>query len=476
MKTIKFRCTLKTDVIINQNAATVGNNQTLDFIPGNNFLGIVASQYDKFGENALTVFHSGKVRFGDAHPVLKNKRIRSLKIPAMMYHPKDEEERDINNLLIFDPEKFKEKEFKELNPKQCRSGFYMFKDFKGVKVGVNKNFALKSAFDRIKRRSADEKMFGYESMEKDSEFLFEVELTDECENFEKPIKDALVGVKRIGRSRTAQYGLVKIEPYAFEEVKSNSKDGEITIYADGRLIFIDKDSGQTTFRPTPAQLGIQDESAKIIWEKSQIRTFQYAPWNFKRQARDTDRCGIEKGSVFVVKTNYCPNISQYVGSYKNEGFGKVIYNPAFLETSDDGKAKYRLVSTSDNNEISEFKLKNSNLFDYLNRRKNVEYDTEIVYKNINDFIKKNKNLYRGISSSQWGVIRRIAIAAKQDKKIIDDIEEYLSHGVKSSDWFGKRHDEFFKLMENNRNNIRRVIVNLSSQMAKESVKEDYNEK
>jgi len=215
MKTLKFRCILKTDVIINQNAATMGNNKTLDFIPGNNFLGIVASHYKDFGEEALIVFHSGKIRFGDANPVNRGGKIRSLMVPAMMYHPKDEEENNTKNLLIFNPERFKSKEFKELNPKQCRSGFYMFDNLKGTKVALNKNFALKSAYDRVKRRSADEKMFGYESMEKDSEFLFEVEIADGCENFEKPIKDALVGLKRIGRSRTAQYGLVKIEPYDY---------------------------------------------------------------------------------------------------------------------------------------------------------------------------------------------------------------------------------------------------------------------
>jgi len=476
MKTLKFRCILKTDVIINQNAATMGNNKTLDFIPGNNFLGIVASHYKDFGEEALIVFHSGKIRFGDANPVNRGGKIRSLMVPAMMYHPKDEEENNTKNLLIFNPERFKSKEFKELNPKQCRSGFYMFDNLKGTKVALNKNFALKSAYDRVKRRSADEKMFGYESMEKDSEFLFEVEIADGCENFEKPIKDALVGLKRIGRSRTAQYGLVKIEPYDFEDVKSNRKEGKITIYADGRLIFIDQNNGQTTFTPKPFQLGIQDEKAEILWEKSQIRTFQYAPWNFKRQARDTDRCGIEKGSVFVVKTNSCPDESQYVGSYKNEGFGKVIYNPEFLEAFEDGRAKYSLLKNDNKKVISESILCKSNLLDYLYKRKKEEDNAAKIYKNINDFVEKYYKLYKGISTSQWGVIRSIAISAKDDSQIIESIKKYINHGVKSSDWFGKRYDEFLKLMENNRNDIRRMIVNLSSQMAKQSVKEDDNEK
>ena len=34
MKTIHFKCTLLSDVILNQKSATEGDNNTLDFIPG----------------------------------------------------------------------------------------------------------------------------------------------------------------------------------------------------------------------------------------------------------------------------------------------------------------------------------------------------------------------------------------------------------------------------------------------------------
>lgn len=60
---IKFECKLLSDVILNQSAATDGNNSTLDFIPGNSFLGIVASHYAEYSkEDAMTLFHSGKLQ------------------------------------------------------------------------------------------------------------------------------------------------------------------------------------------------------------------------------------------------------------------------------------------------------------------------------------------------------------------------------------------------------------------------------
>ena len=62
MKTLQFRITLLSDVILNQKSATEGSNSTLDFIPGNCFLGIVASRlYTKVTpEEALDLFHNGK--------------------------------------------------------------------------------------------------------------------------------------------------------------------------------------------------------------------------------------------------------------------------------------------------------------------------------------------------------------------------------------------------------------------------------
>ncbi len=93
MNKIQFKCTLLTDIILNMRAATEGNQSTLDFIPGNCFLGIVAKKYESFPlEQRMALFHDGTVRYGDAHPcVIKDGEpvmTRTIRIPASMYHPK----------------------------------------------------------------------------------------------------------------------------------------------------------------------------------------------------------------------------------------------------------------------------------------------------------------------------------------------------------------------------------------------------
>lgn len=476
MRKLQFKCKLLTDVIINQKAATEGNQETLDFIPGSNFLGIVAS--DLYREDKLSalelglLFHSGAVRFGDAHPAFDN--IRSLRVPTQMFHPKGVKETEELYIHFAIPD-LKELSLKQL--KQSRKGFYAFSQEQGVAVTVNKSFSIKSAYDRRRRCSQDEKMYGYQSIEKGLELFFEVELIEpNVFDFESNIIDALVGVRRIGRSRTAQYGLVEIEKYSYKEVESlPSEDGIVTVYADGRLIFLDK-NGCLTFEPSVEQLGFP-KGSEILFEKSQIRTFQYSPWNYKRQCRDTDRCGIEKGSVFVVRTDHSFfSTSKYIGSYKNEGFGKVIYNPSFLQADSAGKAICKLKDSPVliDSFVHCSQSNSTPLFRYLIHQKECLEDDQKVYELVNLFVEKNKSLFeREAFASQWGSIRNIALQCNTEealrKALFDGDHAYLNHGVAKSKWQErgrlKRLIDFFN--ENKSSvNVQNLLVNLASEMAK----------
>lgn len=90
MRRLTFKCVFKTDVVLNATTATEGNQTSLDYIPGANFLGIVAKKYSHFAEKggAYDIFHSGKVRFGDAHVAVDG--LRSFKAPLVWFRPKGE--------------------------------------------------------------------------------------------------------------------------------------------------------------------------------------------------------------------------------------------------------------------------------------------------------------------------------------------------------------------------------------------------
>lgn len=498
MTTQKFKCELLSDVILNQKAASQSQNQTLDFIPGSCFLGIAADTLYKQRnyEFCREVFHSTKVKFGDAHPVAVDAKRRSLKIPACYLYPKGKKLNDecyISFIVDHDDE-----EIQKLQLKQARDGFFDIdnNNTKITRVNIETDIAIKSAYDREKRRSADELMYCYESLAKGLTLYFEVVVDGD---FDDEISNALIGEKRIGRSRTAQYGLVKITDCKFDEVASRATDKDYSVvYADSRLVFLDK-YGYPTFQPTAKQLGF-GEKDEIDWEKSQIRTFQYAPWNFQRQCFDADRCGIEKGSVFIVKTANSPTESQYVGNYQNEGFGKVIYNPDFvMDFNDEGLNNYDIDLNIPNKKQTESKvtrrkrqcfeieqLQNSSdgLLKYLAAMKKAELDEEIIYETVNDFVRENKKIFTQESfASQWGSIRAIALRYSTyaelkeelfDKKITKNGKTepyaYLTHGVAMEKWKKRGRFDVFRDFFNGLSPIgdfaQKVLINLAAQMAK----------
>lgn len=502
MTTLKFKCKLLSDVILNQKAATEGPNQTLDFIQGSCFLGIVAREYDKFEKEAkaMEIFHSGIVRFGDAHPSKED--VRGLKIPASMFYPKLKPEGFKYYIHHEIPDdKLESEDFKKMQLKQCRNGFYIFASDKATEVKTETNFAVKSAYDREKRRSKDEQMYGYESLQKGLELYFEVQV--EKDDLAKDIKGALVGKKRVGRSRTAQYGLVEITETNYNDVKYDKPgNNNVAVYADGRLIFLDT-YGLPTFRPTAEQLGLPKDS-QILWDKSQIRTFQYAPWNYKRQCFDADRCGIEKGSVFVVDVSKCDNLpkleSRYLGSYNNEGFGKVIYNPEFLKAnSENGIAQFQIppqeedegnkTEPEDRKAKVEKEIENlqkgNGLLKYLANQKHKEELESIVYAKVNEWVDINFELFkRDRFASQWGHIRELAMRYSQKSDLErelftkqNDKNEpfaYLTHGKAAKKWDEKNRRESFRrfFKDLSEEEARFAIINLAAEMAKKCRKEE----
>lgn len=472
---MKFKCTLLSDVIISHSSSTEGNQFSLDFIPGNNFLGIVASSiYKKV--NALDVFHSGKVRFGDANPSIEG-RCRGLRVPNVMFYPKLKKasEECYIHYLIPNPDA---DEIKGLQLKQCREGFYAFAESKGTPIDFDKNFAIKSAYDSRKRRSEDGKMFGYQSLPEGLVLYFEIE-SDLDEATNKQIAEALCGTRNVGHSRTAQYGLVKIEKADYQEISSTAKtfvkDGKryAAVYADGRLIFLDE-NGEPTFRPKASDLGFLGKDDKIDWSKSQIRTFQYSPWNGKRHTYDTDRCGIEKGSVLVVECASSPSVSTYVGNYQNEGFGKVIYNPAFLDGKSDGKAIVLLDDPVDNETPQNVDASSDSLlFRFLKKQQTKADDKQSLYQDVNDFVSLYGNRFTGEQfASQWGSIRNIAMIATEEGNIPTMIRAFLDHGVAKAKWEERGRKEALEQFMTNTYNIRERIMNLASEMAKKCRKEE----
>ena len=482
---LKFKCELLTDVILNQKSASEGSNTTLDFIPGSNFLGIAAGKiYQNGTKESLDIFHSGKVRFGDAHPA--NNDNRTLRMPACLYFAKGEEEKNRTHYVHHLIKDASSEELRKIQLKQERDGYVDFmsleKGENAIRLKVKTDFAIKSAYDRSLRRSKDEQMFGYQSMGKGMTFYFTVEIDSSLSDYAERINKALVGTHRVGRSRSAQYGLVEINACNYNEPESSKqivKAGDfLAIYADSRLIFLDEDN-QPTFQPPVEQI-TGNEKDTILWEKSQIRTFQYAPYNYQRRCFDTDRCGIEKGSVIVVKVSKDIDLNKlesHIGSYQNEGFGKVIYNPSFLKADENGKLTYKIKPKEDEGaeECNDPKTVLTEFLSVLEERRKEDVD---IYKAVNEWVndKDRVRIYtKEAFASQWGHIRSLALQCKtkemlfeklfkgeNDKSMKEHEKGYLVHGVAKDKWAGKTQT----LKDFIENHSPKAVVNLASEMQK----------
>lgn len=488
METLKLKCTLLSDVVLRDTPTTEGKAQTLTFIPGNNFLGVVArSLYDKEDERTHLLFHSGSVRFGDAHPGIDD--IRGVKVPAALFYPKlsgIEQESYVYH-LIPDLSRLRQKSLK-----QCRSGYYAFDGNRGTRVSIRKNFAIKSAYDSEKRRSRDEQMYGLESLCEGLTLYFTVEIDDVAVRYRDEIMEALVGEHHIGRSRTAQYGRVEIAPCSYMEPLSSDHAVEVrggrcvVVYADSRLIFLDAD-GYPTFRPTAADLGLG--SGEILWDLSQVRTFRYAPWNYTLHAYDTDRCGIEKGSVLVVRTDARDLRTSYVGCYRSEGFGRVIYNPDFLSAdSSEGRSRYTFTREREETEPGESRAaersvlteSDRQLLTVLRRKSSHSRRMHRVYDLVNKFAREHARLFAGDQfASQWSSIRSLAMVHKDPDALIEAIEGYLNHGVAKEKWEKNgRRSILIDFLEKeatvpeSESSFQDLVINLASTMGKKSSKDN----
>lgn len=484
MKEQFYKVSLLSDVVLNSSLATEGNMTTLDYIPGSNFLGILAAKLynSAAAETAYTLFHSGKLRFGDA-TIAKNDQL-SYPIPAMLFMDK------INNEIGKDPV-FLDYLIDRENPpslnganlqlKQWRSG-YLLQNGEIIKE-LPKSFAIKSAQERTTRTAKDGAMFGFESLNKGLEFLFSVQ-AEESDLLDM-IHPALEGTHRLGKSKNAEFGQIHISKVAPPKtIDTFTADDFVLVYAQTNLCFTDA-NGAPTFQPTVAQLGFT--KGEIDWSKSQIRSYSYSPWNFKRNTSNSQRNCIAKGSVFFISNATKNSDANTIGLHQAEGLGKVIYNPAFLAGNKaDAKCNFEFYEQNYKEEKTKDDKPATTLLSKFLEKKLTERTKD---RSISDVIQKliyttdaDVNKLKKISSSQWGGIRAYATKTKNwdelQKQLFDKDLGYLTHGVADEKYWGRNRGAnltaFKKIVDANKQYGTQFIAKFAAEMAKESRKSNKN--
>lgn len=416
MKELIYQVEFLSDIVLPATSNTEGNIQQLDFIAGSNFLGMVAREYSKF-ENRFDIFHSGRVKFGDAHILKDNKQ--TYKMPLSYFHEKEDREKKkiFNHHLIED---FGE----HTQLKQLRNG-YITQD-KEI-LYIDYSYSQKSAYDKVHRRSKDSSMFGYSSMRKGSKWQFSIKIDETISPSDLALlKKTIIGKKRLGKSRSAQYGLVNIE-YIGGETLASQKNGakvpppksEIILYANSRISLVDE-CGNPSY--DLKYLFDDLEEKNIDYPNCQIKTSSFTPYNGARKTKDYERICINKGSVILLRDIELEDIPSYVGAYQSDGFGEILVNPGFLM-----QKEFEFKTPNKKNDEDQKEIK-SKLAKFLKQKEDGTLHKLKILDEVDDFIEINNSLYKKIKSSQWGKIRSICTSGEEDFK--EEIREYISKGVK----------------------------------------------
>lgn len=427
-----FTCRLLSEVIISSSSATEGFHPSLHYIPGSKFWGIAAKAlYGNDTQQTIQLFHSGDVCCGDAHLAIDGGRSR--KIPLSWLQNKDNPEEGI---YIHHKVDYKQLTIQGIQLEQHPT--YYFNE-KGLSVKPQSQFSIKSAYDSQLRRSEDEKMYGYYALPAGSIWKFSV--SSASLELLEIIKSVLEGKKRIGRSKSAQYGLAELK---FK--RKNQEDTEIVspgihyLYAESAIML-----------PLEITFANALVGATIVFDKSKIRHLIYQSWNTHRHARDMDRQIIDKGSVIAIdvpEQMHLDTIVQRLLERRAEGFGKFLLDPPFLMNVKEGHLaainlhQLERSNGSHSNSYIEAGEKDQKLIELLKERQSSKQLVENIGYAVNQFVVEQKRLFASVSSSQWGTVRSFAkmfSGGELHRHLLDpgnngDKKGYLVSGIAEEKW------------------------------------------
>lgn len=390
-----YLCTLQEPILLFKKAKTEQNNETLDYLPGSIFRGLVAANL--FRNNTVDqaiddIIFNGAVSFGDAN-IMINNNAKSFKVPLSFYSTskKDNVFENFHKITDFN-----------IKRKQVRDGYIFYDGTQVIYKKVDVGERLKAGRSKKDRSSANGAMYFYKFIAADQAFYFEVK--SESISYLNKIKDILIAKNQnFGKSKDVEFGgKAKIEFLKEIQDTNDTLKGKF-IYAESNLCFLNE-FGEFTAWPTNEQIS-GNKNAEIDWEKSQIRFRTYAPYNLHRQAYDAERLIIEKGSVFVLKNDIeftAEFLAKPIGCFITEGFGQILLNPKFLLND---IIKFNIEDIEENKTTPPEEVivteENKIFINYLIKKQNLNELNALIDAQTDEWVAE-KDFFNKVSKAQWG--------------------------------------------------------------------------
>lgn len=329
MFSITLKLTLKDDMVLSETSATAGVHGSLDYIPGANLLGAMAAQtYSNLSktDQAWSIFHSAKVRFGNALPLANPENLESVGFPMpLCIHTEKSNDKAFQNLIWVN-----DGDNAGTQMKQKRGGYLTAN---AQTFAPKMHYSMRTAIDAQTGTAAESQLFGYQALRAGQSFISTIQC-DEANDFEQ-VKAFFQSAKtlRLGRSRSAQYGRVNVSVVkadaadkSFAHHSWQLKDNLLVIWLASDCI-VNDEFGHPTLNPSGQDVGLS--SGKLLLDKSFIRTRQVSAFNATRKHYDMTRQAIVKGSVLVFEQcsltqSDHQKLTQGIGIGIEQGFGQVV--------------------------------------------------------------------------------------------------------------------------------------------------------
>jgi CRISPR-associated protein Csx10 len=330
MLKIRYKITTLSSILFSKESGDRNMTETVDYIPGRVILGIFAGRYiykNKSGNNAhedkifKTLFLKDNISFSNAYLKPEDNK-KFLPTPLSIQNEKENKD-SVYDLL------FKTVEDDYIQTKY--SGGYSSLDENYISnISVDKSLNFHHARDVETGTSKEGIIFNYESINKDQ--LFEGYITGEdelintfLEIFEKEF------IAYTGRSRTSQYGKIRIEFFAPEKIITNIESQKKTSITFLSNVIIYNDYGTSECNRESLENYLKRKiSNDIIISKSFIKPIRVdnyiSIWKLKKPS---ENCFVA-GTCFLLEgikesdLDKLKELENYgIGERRNEGFGKI---------------------------------------------------------------------------------------------------------------------------------------------------------
>lgn len=346
---------LDQNAVFTARAATEGDHQTLDYIPGSALLGVAAVKLynDQRAGDPFRLFHSGAVRFSNAVPLTAS-GVPAFPLPQVLREPKHRRGGVVDNMLNADVVRVGE------DPNNAAE---QYDALPRCHVGSDLSIARPRTGRRLRTalsegRAATGRLFGYSHVAAGQTFAATIEADGLEDDQWKRLLSVFDGtVLSLGRSRRAEYGgearsCVTDEKLATglwpESTKFDGKS-DLLVWALSDLALTDRVTGIPTLSPRLEDLfpGLGLSSA-LNRSQSAVGQRRYAPWNSFLGGRESERSIITAGSVlwFTSVAGDADVLPALVGQHQEAGLGRIWINPPMLPAWGKGPLKAEVTRLS----------------------------------------------------------------------------------------------------------------------------------